>query len=155
MSTQLSPPDRVAALLSGLIGKPIGVRVAPTKTASLPTALAIAVYGGEGQAAGAWLCDMASASSLAAALSLLPPAVAKEAVSAGKLDEPLLENLREIFNVGARLFQSDRHVSLKGVFLPGQALPAPVTNLLKSTKRAEFEVGVPGYANGRTWLLLP
>jgi hypothetical protein len=41
------------------------------------------------------------------------------------------------------------------VFLPGQPLPAPVTNLLKSTKRAEFEVGVPGYANGRTWLLLP
>jgi hypothetical protein len=117
--------------------------------------LAIAVYGGEGQAAGAWICDMSAATSLAAALSLVPPKVAQDAARTGKFEEPLDENLREIFNVGARIFQSDRHVSLKGVFLPGQTPPPVVVKLLQSPKRGEFEVSVPDYAKGRMWVILP
>lgn len=154
MNTALSAPERISSLLTGLVGKPVGVRPASTKTAPQGL-LAVAVYGGEGQAAGAWICDMSSATSLAAALSLVPPKVAQDAARTGKLEEPLDENLREIFNVGARIFQSDRHVSLKGVFLPGQTQPPVVVKLLSSPKRAEFEVSVPDYAKGRMWVILP
>jgi hypothetical protein len=66
-----------------------------------------------------------------------------------------MENLQEVLNVMARLFQSAAHerASLQGVYVTPKAPPPATAALFKAPRaRLDLEVAVSGYGPGRVTL---
>lgn len=141
----MHPPNvaDIRRLLSELLGRDVEVKPARVKL-GLAGAAAVAVYTTDPPGpVGHWACDLPSAASVAAALSLTPPGVASEAVKSKVLSDALAENLGEVMNVGARLFPSDGlRVTLREV-RSGTSLAA-----LAAHTRLDVEVAVKGYPLG-------
>jgi hypothetical protein len=95
-------------------------------------------------------CDMAFAVNSGAALSLLPPAVAKEAAKDKELTPVMLANLHEVMNICTRLLLRDGslHLKLRELCLLS-ALPAPAASILSAARgRVDFEIGIGKYGSG-------
>ena len=95
-------------------------------------------------------CDLAFAANSGAALSMLPPNAAKDAVKARELTPMMLANLHEVMNICTRLLLHDDspHLRLREL-CPAAALPAPAAAILtKPTGRADFEIGLGKYGTG-------
>jgi hypothetical protein len=123
-----------------------------------------------GPATGAWLglfvddankpvalcaTDLALSAAYSAALSMLPPGAAQDAVKSKDLSEVMRGNLQEIMNICSRLLMNDTspHLRLEKVY-PAKSLPAPASELLKSAAgRTDFEVKLPKYGGGILSLL--
>ena len=99
--------------------------------------------------------DLNLAANWGAALSMLPPAAAKEAVKSRELTGVMIDNSREIMNIATRLVMSDSSVHLKlEQIYPVKALPAAAAALWqKPGAHAEFQVQVPKYGGGMLTLL--
>jgi hypothetical protein len=95
--------------------------------------------------------DLGLASSLAAALSVVPLSAAKECVASGKMDDSLQDNFGEVMNVLSRFLSSGgRTFRLGAVTCPPTACPAEVLALVEgSDEKRQFNVEVPGYLAGR------
>lgn len=94
--------------------------------------------------------DAALAGYAGAALSMLPPAAAKDAVKAKDLTEVMAANLKEIMNICSRLVMTDAspHVRLEELH-PASRFPAGVNAVLGGQKgRVDFELNVPRYGPG-------
>jgi hypothetical protein len=143
-------PTQLSAMLRNLLDRNVSVKpVAKPTTVSTPKA--IAVYEGEvSHVRCVFAVDLPAAASIAAALSLVPPAVVDGAVKIGRLDPALVDNLKEIFNVGVRLFDGNGdRMKLLSVHLPGENVPTDTTQLMVSSKqRTDVEVSVAGYRAG-------
>jgi hypothetical protein len=114
------------------------------------------VFIGEGDAP-VVLCgaDLSLAASLSAALSMLPPGAAKEAVKTGDLSTVMQENLREIMNICTRLVldSTSPHLKLDQVY-PCKSLPAAAAAILGSAVgHREFQLQLPRYGGGVLSLL--
>ena len=95
-------------------------------------------------------CDFAFAANSGAALSMLPPNAAKEAVKDKELTPMMLANLHEVMNICTRLMLRDDspHLKLREV-CPVAALPAPAAQILGAPNaRVDFEVGLGKYGTG-------
>jgi hypothetical protein len=95
-------------------------------------------------------CDMAFAVNTGAALSMLPPAAAKEAAKDKSLTPVMLANLHEVMNICTRLILRDDspHLKLSEVCARA-ALPSPATAIAQTPKgRVDFEIGVGKYGVG-------
>jgi len=111
-------------------------------------------------AGGAWFgvfvgADVNLAASFGAALSMLPPGVAKEAAKAKQLTDVMCENLREIMNICTRLVleAGSPHLKLEKIY-PCQSLPAAAAAILGSAQgRREFQLQLPKYGGGVLSLL--
>ena len=120
--------------------------------------LAIAFYGPQDVGAPphvVWLCDLATAAGMAAALSMAPPAIAKAAVTSGRLSELLVENFRETMNVAASLFDvSEGRIVLQRIMVPPAPTPPPVLEVAARAKtRLDLTTYMQGYETGRMTLL--
>ena len=96
-------------------------------------------------------CDLAFAANSGAALSMLPPNVAKDAIKTKELTEVMLANLREVMNICTRLLIRDHspHVRLDGL-MPAAVLPAPAAPILSAPRaRVDFEIGLGKYGGGQ------
>ena len=95
-------------------------------------------------------CDLAFASNSSAALSMLPPAAAKDAAKTKTLTDVMLANLREVMNICTRLLITDTSPHLKlGELCPASALPAPAAAVVAAAKgRADFEISLAKYGSG-------
>ncbi len=97
------------------------------------------------------LLDLALAGSLAASLTMVPPAAVKEAIASGKLDESLRDNLAEVENVLCRFVSgSGRRFGLVKCWCP----PSPPDEVILKAAMAADEtrlvsIEVPGYLAGR------
>jgi hypothetical protein len=114
------------------------------------------VFVGDGGTAVA-LCgaDVNLAASFGSALSMLPPAAAKEAAKLRQLTDVMTDNLREIMNICTRLVMSDTspHLKLDKVY-SAKSLPAPSTAILGAPGgRIEFQVQLAKYGGGVLTLL--
>jgi hypothetical protein len=101
-------------------------------------------------------CDIAFAANSGAALSMLPPNAAKDAVKARELTEVMVANLREVMNIGTRLVltEASPHLRLDQV-CAGTALPPAAVALLGAIKsRADFEIVLGKYGSGLFTVLL-
>ena len=91
-----------------------------------------------------------------AALAMVPTTVVEEAMRRGELPENLVENVQEIANIMAQLFNSPKtpHLRLNTVHqMPGE-LPPAVTRLWDAPEfRRDFAIAIEGYGNGRMALL--
>jgi len=95
-------------------------------------------------------CDVAFAANSGAALSMLPPNVAKEAVKDKELTPVMLANLHEVMNICTRLMLRDDspHLKLRELCVQS-ALPPPAAAVLAAAKgRIDFEIGIVKYAPG-------
>ena len=159
----LPAPNAVGNLLSGLLSRSVKVSrsIPPAKNSLVPVekaTQAVAIYtNDDGVVAAVCVYDMPLASSAGAALSMIPQGVANEAVRKGVMPESVAENLYEVANVSASLFNVDGgpHLKLKEVVTSTAALPAPVKELVaKAADRIDLDVNIAGYSAGRMSLLV-
>jgi len=104
----------------------------------------------DGAPVAACIADRALAAKASAALSMLPPGLARDAVVLGSLTEGMVENLHEVLNICSRLLMNEgcAHLKLKGIY-PSDALPRAAASLLAAQKaRIDFELDFPKYGPG-------
>lgn len=145
-------PAFVRSLLAGLLGRDVEVH-ARTEDLDLPGAVSTFVDA-EREVRAMCAADLPFAAFSAAALTVTPPAMAKEAIAAGKLPPRLVEDLREIFNVLSRPFNvpGQPHVVLSEVLFDIVA-DAALEDAPKPVERLTLDVKVAGYGEGILSLL--
>ena len=138
-------------LFDGLTVKP-GARLDPASSAGAWCA----VYVDDGGVPSAFcVCDIAFAANAGAALSMLPPGVAKDAIRERTLTDVMQSNLHEVMNICTRLVvrENAAHLRLNGVS-PVAALPPDRAALLKATRaRVDFEIALAKYGPGHLAVL--
>lgn len=149
--------EAVSRMLADLLGRACSVKPAAKPGFAEAGLVGVLVDSSE-QMRALVFSDRAFAALAGAALSLVPRAVAEEAIKKNVLPENLLENHREIANVSTVLFNainSDAdHVRLKEIVAAGPTCPQAIRALLlKPSARLDLEVDIPGYGKGRLSVL--
>ncbi len=152
MSATYPLPDvpQVRELL-GMLFDGLSVKPGPKLDVSPKAGSYFGVYvADDGNPAALCGCDMAFAANSGAALSMLPPTVAKEAAKDKDLTPVMLANLHEVMNICTRLVLRDNspHLKLREL-CQVSALPAPAAAILGAAKgRVDFEIGIGKYGSG-------
>jgi hypothetical protein len=150
-------PESVQRMLADLLGKPVTAKKAAPGGLSTAKPGVVAHYVYDSGVTGSLiLCDLALSSYAGAALMLLPPAAAVEGVKAGKMNETIVENIREVLNICASLFiyEDKAHVRLRELYpLPGTTTPEVAKILTRPSARLELDVTITGYGAGKIALL--
>jgi hypothetical protein len=160
MSTVLLPAAKdVRDMLTGLVGKPVGVNPGAPVTPTPDKPVSVAVYVDPQMAINA-LCvmDLAASAYTGAALALLPPGGAQDAVEEDReLSGLLVEALHEVVNVLSALFNTPGapHSKLHKLYAPGDDLPGDIQGMLANFNRIDLALEVPGYGKGALSLVLP
>jgi hypothetical protein len=148
----------VRDMLAGLVGKPVAVNPGAPVTPTPDKPVAVAVYVDPHMAINA-LCvmDLGAAAYTGAALALLPPGGAQDAVEEdGELTSLLVEALHEVVNVLSALFNTPGapHSKLHKLYAPGDDLPGDVEGMLASFNRIDLAIEVPSYGKGALSLVV-
>ena len=96
--------------------------------------------------------DLPLAAYSGAALGLVPPAGAQDAVEAGTLPETLVENCTEVLNIMASLFNLPRapHLKLYATFSGTEPLRPDVRELaVRTAPREDLSIEIARYGAGR------
>lgn len=104
----------------------------------------------DGKPVAACAADSSLAAHAGAALTMLPPTVAKDAIKTLTLSDAMVANLHEIMNICSRLLMTDNsvHVRLAELY-PAAAMPATLTSVIGAAQgRVDCEVQVPKYGTG-------
>ena len=138
-------PDAIATMLESLLGREVYV----TPGDPGETAYAGRYIGQGDELAAVGLADMALVAYAGSALSMVPPATAKDVAASGDPTEPMVENLHEVLNVSASLLidAGSDHVRLDGI-KPAEALDADTAELIASGTVTGFTVDIDGYGKG-------
>jgi hypothetical protein len=155
----LPAPKDVRDMLSGLIGKPVGVNPGAPVTPTPDKPVSVAVYVDPHMAINA-ICvmDLGASAYTGAALALLPPGGAQDAVEEdGELSGLMVEALHEVVNVLSALFNTAGapHSKLHKLYAPGDDLPGDIEGMLANFNRLDLVIEVPGYGKGGLSLVLP
>ena len=153
--TALPPAKDVRDLFEGLLGKDAtftdGKRVMDAKGL-------VGVYVDDQLGMSAVVAmDLAMAAFTGAAIGLMPPGGAQDAVEDGELFPVLRDNAAEVLNVMAALFNvgSAPHLRLYGHYAAGEDLPADVgSKLTLLGPRVDWTVAVKGYGDGQLSIIL-
>ena len=141
--------EKVLNMLENLFD---GLVVKPGKAFELVEARAmVGIYCADnGQPVAACATDFALSAATGAALSMLPPAVCKEAITSGALNAVMKENLKEIMNICSRLLMDDFSPHLKLLSMhPARGVPkAGAAMLMDVRNRAHFNLTIPRYGSG-------
>jgi hypothetical protein len=158
-TVQLPAAKDVRDMLTGLVGKPVGVNPGAPVTPTPDKPVSVAVYIDPQMAINA-LCvmDLAASAYTGAALALLPPGGAQDAVEEdGELSGLMVEALHEVVNVLSALFNTPGapHSKLHKLYAPGEDLPGDIEGMLANFNRIDLAIEVPGYGKGGLSLVLP
>jgi len=160
MSTVLLPAAKdVKDMISGLVGKEVSVSPGAPVTPEPNRPVTIAIFTAPDMSVNA-LCimDLAASAYTAAALALLPPGGAQDAVEEDKeLSPMLLEALHEVVNVLSALFNTPGapHSKLNKLVPDGEDVPGDIAGMLAGFNRLDLTIEVPGYGKGALSLVLP
>ena len=160
MSTVLLPAAKdVRDMISGLVGKEVSVSPGATVTPEPNRPVTVAIYTAPDMSVNA-LCvmDLGASAYTAAALALLPPGGAQDAVEEDKeLSPMLLEALHEVVNVLSALFNTPGapHSKLDKLVHDGDEVPGDIAGMLAGFNRLDLAIEVPGYGKGALSLVLP
>jgi hypothetical protein len=157
-TVQLPASKDVRDMLTGLVGKPVAVNPGAPVTPTPDKPVAVAVYVDPHMAINA-LCvmDLGAAAYTGAALALLPPGGAQDAVEEdGELTSLLVEALHEVVNVLSALLNTPGapHSKLHKLYAPGEDLPGDIASMLANFNRIDLAIEVPGYGKGALSLVL-
>lgn len=160
MEATLPNPQALRTVLEGLLGRAVTfMRAAPLPEPAAGHAIMAGAYRtADGQLAAVGLTDVPGAAYLGAALVLIPVGTATESATTGELTDDMKENLREVFNVAAQVFNEGghQHVVLREVVaLPGAEVAPDVTALVSAARvRMDFKITVKEYGEGRLTFLV-
>ena len=160
MSTVLLPAAKdVRDMLSGLVGKEVSVSPGAPVTPEPNRPVTVAIFTAPDMSVNA-LCvmDLGASAYTAAALALLPPGGAQDAVEEDKeLSPMLLEALHEVVNVLSALFNTPGapHSKLYKLVPDGDEVPGDIAGMLAGFNRLDLALEVPGYGKGALSLVLP
>ena len=160
MTTVLLPAAKdVRDMLSGLVGKEVAVSPGAPVTPEPSRPVTVAIYTAPDMSVNA-LCvmDLGASAYTAAALALLPPGGAQDAVEEDKeLSPMLLEALHEVVNVLSALFNTPGapHSKLNKLVADGEEIPGDIAGMLAGFNRIDLALEVPGYGKGGLSLVLP
>ena len=160
MTTVLLPAAKdVRDMLSGLVGKEVSVSPGAPVTPEPNRPVTVAIYTAPDMSVNA-LCvmDLGASAYTAAALALLPPGGAQDAVEEDKeLSPMLLEALHEVVNVLSALFNTPGapHSKLNKLVPDGDEVPGDIAGMLANYNRIDLALEVPGYGKGGLSLVLP
>ena len=160
MSTVLLPAAKdVKDMLSGLVGKEVSVSPGAPVTPEPNRPVTVAIYTAPDMSVNALcLMDLGASAYTAAALALLPPGGAQDAVEEDKeLSPMLLEALHEVVNVLSALFNTPGapHSKLNKLVADGEEIPGDIVGMLTGFNRLDLVLEVPGYGKGGLSLVLP
>ncbi|MEW6746037.1 MAG: hypothetical protein AB1486_25130 [Planctomycetota bacterium] len=153
-ATYPSPtPDEVAELLHGLLGREVSVKPKPGIALGPRDPGTVAIYSNEeDQVVGVVLCDLPLAISTGAALSMIPSDIATENIRKQELTGDILENVREVFNIVAQVFnrQGRPRVHFKAAHVTPPPPDREVVLLVARPKaRIDLAVDVQEYGGGK------
>ena len=160
MSTVLLPAAKdVRDMLSGLVGKEVTVSPGAPVTPEPNRPVTVAIYTAPDMSVNA-LCvmDLGASAYTAAALALLPPGGAQDAVEEDKeLSPMLLEALHEVVNVLSALFNTPGapHSKLDKLVPDGDDVPGDIAGMLAGFNRLDLALEIAGYGKGALSLVLP
>ena len=151
--TNLPPTKLIKDVLDGLLGREVAVFPTDALTPTDTVGGALALYIDDSRALGAvagW--DLPAAAHVGAAVALVPARGAKAAIEDQYLPEDLLENLSEVSNVLASVFQGrgNPHLRLERTYRPINTAPADAIQLLYALgHRIDLTLDVSSYGTGR------
>lgn len=150
--SELVSHKEVRDVLESLLGRDVVLADGTgAHTGAGPTATAVYVHAGVRRVA--LLCvDLPLGAALAAALGMLPPGAAQDALLAGTLSDTLQENFYEVANIVSVLLNKpgSPHAKLGDVYYPGQPLPLDVENQRGALgRRVDVHADVKGYGAGQ------
>ena len=151
-------PDAVKQILSDLLGREITITKTAQPALDGDTVAVVSDYRDtEGGPAAVCITDLRLSNALGAALTMVPASSVEAAVQKAQIDEANLENLSEVVNVMARLFNHDdcAHVRwLKAVAVPGDIADEISQLIAKPSARRDYLVEVEEYGAGTLSLLV-
>lgn len=158
MSVHLPHPKQVRDLFAQLLSREVRLGPGSAVTPGERTPASVALYvddDGRPRAALAW--DLHLSVRAAAALGVVPLRHAEVSIKGGSLTESLRENLHEVADVAARLFNDGgaTHVRLDALHAAGWALPDEArAAALTLGRREDLAMEIGGYGPGRLSVVL-
>ncbi len=154
----LPTPVEIRELLEGVLGRDIEVVVgAPAVNPAEAPGAVVGVYTDDQKSIRALLLmDLELAAYAGAALALVPVSQAEQAIVNQALPENLYENIAEVLNIAASLFNKEGvpHVKLFQAFQPDEVLPPDAAKwVLAFVRRLDMKLDVNGYGPGRISVL--
>lgn len=154
----LPPTMLVRDALQDMLGRDVQVAPSEPWAPTLHDTGAIAVYVDDGYRLRALICCSLELSvALGAAIALIPPKAAASIVEEGRLTDDMAENLNEVLNILAALFnrRNAAHVKLYALHVPGESPPADLSAQLRAFgKRSDLKIEVAGYGGGHMSIVL-
>jgi hypothetical protein len=152
-ATHLPVPYEVRTLLDELFGRPVEVKPGAPWAPLNGEPGTFALYVDDSLVVRALgVCDVRFSAYAGAALGLVPPATAETAVKERSLDPTIQENLYEVLNICAALYNVDgaAHMKLHQVHHVGASV-APQVQALSAVlgRRLDLSVEIGGYGTGR------
>jgi hypothetical protein len=151
MSTHLPSTKEIRDLFTGLLGKDVTLTTCGPLAPSASSPRTVAVYVDDHFGVRAIIaCDLSFSAWAGAALALVPAPTAAAAIETNGLDDALAENLYEVLNVAASLFNGGgvTHSRLYKLYAPGEIVPADLAGLAAGRNRIDLTVDVAGYGKG-------
>ncbi|WP_110180314.1 hypothetical protein [Nocardioides solisilvae] len=158
MSVHLPAPKEVRDLLAELLGRQVEISFAAPLAPGPESPATFAVYVDDYLRVSALMVlDVPLSAYAGAAIGLVPPNVATNAIRWNVLPPLLEENLREVLNVMVNLFHAGDadHLRLHVVHPAGGAVPQDVlARALTLGQRTDVSVDVAGYGRGTLSVVL-
>jgi hypothetical protein len=158
MPVHLPLPKQLRDLLADLLGREVSLEPAPPYAPGPDTPASVAVYVDDSLRISALIaCDLAFSAYAGAALGLVPPGGAQAAIDDGKLTDTLSENLYEVLNIAASMFNvaGADHLRLHALHPAGPPLdPQLRISTLTLGRREDLRVDVGGYGAGALSIVL-
>ncbi|TWG98629.1 hypothetical protein L615_000300001210 [Nocardioides sp. J9] len=158
MAVHLPQPKQLRDLLADLLGREVTLQPAPPFAPGPDTPASVAVYVDDALRISALVvCDLAFSAHAGAALGLVPAVGAEEAIADGKLSDSLAENLYEVLNIAASMFNvpGAEHLKLHALHPAGPPLdPQLRVSTLTLGRREDLAVSIAGYGDGACSIVL-
>jgi len=155
---QLPPTKNLKDLLEGMLGREVDLDPAAEPLTALDTVGSlIATYRDDDNGVRALLgWSLAAGAHVGASIGLLPVPLATEMVADQSLRADVVDNLAEVSNVMAALFDlpGNPHVRMVDRFQPAARAPSHLTAVLyHHLDRIDLDVSVKGYGAGKLALV--
>ena len=158
MPSHLPIPKQIKDLLEGVLGRDVTLSPSPPFAPGPKAPASVAVYVDDSLRITSLIaCDLRVSAYAGAALALVPPGGAEAAVEAGALTETLVENLFEVLNIAASMFNEPgaTHLRLHEVHPAGVPLPPMVrAQTLTLGRREDMTVEIAGYGTGQLSIVM-
>jgi hypothetical protein len=154
----LPQPKQVRELFAELLGREVTLTPAAPFAPGPDTAASVAVYVDDQLRISALIvCDLALSAHAGAAIGLVPVGGATAAIEDGKLSDVLGENLYEVLNIAASMFNvaGADHLRLHALHPAGPPLdPQLRISTLTLGRREDLSVDIAGYGSGALSIVL-